>query len=88
MVCTDLITQIMMRVLPLPANKSHLLKDYLPDSEYTVRNSIKKNDRLVSTNTNTRLRRHFVHIKKVRPALKSDEARSTPVHGAIGSRDQ
>lgn len=42
MVCTDLITQIMMRVLPLPSNKSHLLKDYLPDSEYTVRNSIKK----------------------------------------------
>ena len=42
MVCTDLITQIMMRVLPLPANKSHLLKDYLPDSEYIVRNSIKK----------------------------------------------
>ena len=42
MVCTDLITQVMMRVLPLPPHKSHLLKDYLPDSEYTVRNSIKK----------------------------------------------
>lgn len=42
MVCTDLITQIVMRVLPLPPNKCHLLKDYLPDSEYTVRNSIKK----------------------------------------------
>ena len=76
MVCTDLITQIMMRVLPLPPNKSHLLKDYLPDSEYTVRNSIKKKVRLVSTNTNTRLRRHFVNTKKVRPAFKSDEAQT------------
>lgn len=42
MVFTDLITQIMMTVLPLPLNKSHLLKDYLPDSEYTVRIGIKK----------------------------------------------
>ena len=42
MVCTDLITQIMTRVLTLPPNNSHLLKDYLPVSEYTVRNSIIK----------------------------------------------